>query len=49
MYNPEVFILTKRKELAIKHKKLVETLTVHIKFFQELMKQYPQLKTMNPK
>ncbi len=36
MYNPEIFILTRRKELSIKHKKLIETLNCSASIFSKL-------------
>ncbi len=36
MYSPEVFIISKRKELSIKHKKIIETLNCNAKIFSKL-------------
>ncbi len=36
MYSPEVFIISKRKELAIKHKKLIEALNCDVSIFSKL-------------
>ena len=36
MYSPEVFIISKRKEIAIKHKKLVEALNCEVSIFSKL-------------
>lgn len=36
MYRPCVFILTRRKELSIKHKKLIEALNLDVKIFSRL-------------
>ena len=48
MYNPEVFILTKRKELAIKHKKLVETLNCSASIFSRLDEAISAIKNHEP-
>ncbi len=36
MYNPEIFIISARKELSIKHKKLIETLNCSASIFSRL-------------
>ena len=36
MYCPEVFIISKRKEIAIKHKKLVGALNCEVSIFSKL-------------
>ena len=48
MYNPEVFILTRRKELAIKHKKLVETLNCSASIFSRLDEAISAIKNHEP-
>lgn len=48
MYNPEVFILTKRKELAIKHKKLIEALNCSASIFSKLDEAIYAIKNHEP-
>ncbi len=48
MYSPEVLILTKRKELAIKHKKLVEALNCDVKIFSRLDEAIFEIKNTEP-
>ena len=48
MYSPEVLILTNRKELAIKHKKLVEALNCDVKIFAKLDEAIFEIKNTEP-
>jgi len=48
MYNPEVLILTKRKELAIKHKKLLETLNCTASIYSRLDEAICAIKNNEP-
>ena len=48
MYNPEVFILTKRKELAIKHKKLIDGLNCSATIFSKLDEAINAIKNNEP-
>ncbi len=48
MYNPEVFILSNRKELSIKHKKLVEALSCDVKIFAKLDEAIFAIKNTEP-
>lgn len=48
MYSPEVFIISKRKELAIKHKKLVEALNCEVSIFSKLDEAISAIKNDEP-
>ncbi len=48
MYSPEVFIITKRKELAIKHKKLVGALNCEVSIFSKLDEAIYAIKNEEP-
>lgn len=48
MYNPDVFIITRRKELGIKHKKLLEALDCRASLFSKLDEAIYQIKTVEP-
>ncbi len=48
MYNPEVFIVTKRKELSIKHKKLIENLNCTASIFSKLDEAIIAIKNNEP-